>query len=348
MQHRMNTSAPSPITRFQRAVIATLLIISGASFAQTPNTAITANDDGTIQQADDDRRWYQVEVIIFKNLSPSVANEELWPNTLEFTAPLDGVLLTDPSISRQKNQQDDTLAMGLTDTALLQEPSNNVQNSQGNGEQSAANIAPPTANGSLTPTSTANLDTLQTPDEQSLLPPTFTYIDSDKRQLNDASNAIERHAQFDVIFHEAWLQAFKEGEVAPTLIIRSGETFDQHTPLEGTIEIRLSRYLHVHTDIWSSEFSKKVDYSHSKPFDSQSYILDADQNTEQSFVSSPLNFKYQQLLSSNYSVVNTANLQDHIRMRSDELHYIDSPRMGMLIKINRYDPIAHTQLATPK
>ncbi len=344
----MNTPAQGSKTRFQAVVIATLLIISGVSVAQTPNTALTANYDSAIQQPKDDRRWYQVEVIIFKNLSASAADEELWPNTLEFTAPLDGILLTDPSISQAINRENNTFAMGPTDTALLQELGNNEYKKQQNSEQSPATVLPQTANGSLAQTSMATPDTSQVTDEQPLLPSTFTYIDSDKRQLNDASNAIERHPQFDVIFHQAWLQAFTEGEVAPTLIIRSGEAFDQHTPLEGTIEIRLSRYLHVHTDIWSSEFSQKIDYSHSQPFDSQAYILDDSQNPEQSFTSSPLNFKYQKLLSSNYTVVHTANLQDHIRMRSDELHYIDSPRMGMLIKINRYDPITHTELATPK
>ena len=96
------------------------------------------------------------------------------------------------------------------------------------------------------------------------------------------------------------------------------ETLAQHDglyELEGTIHIELSRYLHTYTDLVLR-----------RPRLSADPVLDNE--ATQAYVAANL---------ADTRILNNHHLQEHRRMRSKNLHYLDSPEFGLLILITPYE-----------
>lgn len=91
--------------------------------------------------------------------------------------------------------------------------------------------------------------------------------------------------------------------------------------LIGTLQIYRSRYLHIRTNLWFSEFAEN---DAGLCFENGT---DTDINEEQ--ITQPL--------VKSYTALTNFRLVQHRRMRSSELHYLDHPRFGLLIKFTRIE-----------
>jgi len=168
----------------------------------------------------------------------------------------------------------------------------------------------------------------------------FFPLSSSDLILKKEAKAVKRSSRRKLMLHTAWIQSMHANKYAYPVAIKMGKQFStlipdpandslsfrndlgsnndatnfsdsQFTPdnqtslipvklkqLEGTIKISIGRYLHVWTDL-----------VYRRPTNNPALI---DNN-------------------SRYTDLNTYRHQDHRRMRSKELHYIDNPNFGILI-----------------
>ena len=194
-----------------------------------------------------------------------------------------------------------------------------------------------------------------------------------------------------LLFHNAWRQPFYSQEQAPALVITGGDLYEDHYELEGTISLSLSRYLHIHTNLWLTQFEANTGKNEEhwrwlpdRPtptsvanegeadldFDTSELSTSLDGNTLGSnsinsnslgsfddipslntgLDSDSLSFNFGNNSSTTYfddlgnfiehpyMIRQIVTIQQKRRMRSGELHYIDHPRLGILIRIDPYQP----------
>lgn len=253
---------------------------------------------------DDKQLWYQIEVLIFANEEPFAEGPERWPEEVELAYPDELVSLVEAS------------ALATPDP---------LQPAPGNAGMPLAPGNP-------------------------LLDEAFVTLDSEQWQLRDIATSILRQAPFRLLFHKAWRQPTLGRQDAISVLVRGGDRYDDHRELEGWLQLSVERYLHLKTDLWLSSFKStaglrelpwpklppiplslaapQVDSSEASPFP-DSGLNDLVPATRQQ----PLFY----LADRQYVVDRTVVLRQSRRMRSDELHYIDHPLMGVLVKVTPYE-----------
>lgn len=161
----------------------------------------------------------------------------------------------------------------------------------------------------------------------------FIYLPTEKRSLKNTRDAIARRNQYRILFHETWLQPLEAIEKARPLILHGGRQYGDYYELQGTLTVGISRFLHVQTDLWLSEFSadefENSPYSIHLPQEPKDQPQNQIQNEwEEEPIGAPEEFT-----TPDYRVNQAVVLRQKRRMRSGELHYLDHPRLGVLIKI---------------
>lgn len=168
----------------------------------------------------------------------------------------------------------------------------------------------------------------------------YKVLNSSHYQLTDEVKKISKSKTQRVIFHTAWRQPgldknqalpiyFKHEVAAPSAIedeesnetakndeiVSTQKTNTSPSILEGILRVTLSRYLHLEAEL---TFKNKVPdmVKSDNPF---SVLDNEDVRTE---------IQKQGVIHLN---------QKRRRIRSNELHYIDHPVLGMLINITRYE-----------
>lgn len=122
--------------------------------------------------------------------------------------------------------------------------------------------------------------------------------------LNPAQQLLEKN-QYSVLLHLAWQQSAAALRAGQIIHLSGGDIYeDKYSQVNGILAIRLERYFSVHTNLqflmpWASL-----------------------QNLNLPNISQSPGNPYM-----------TFNINEHLRMRSNELNYIDHPLYGILIKI---------------
>ncbi len=255
------------------------------------------------------QKWYQIEVFIFANSNPDTAWEEFWPKELRlnYAEPL-AFLIESDEVDAIEQQADDASI---------------------NSGPDLLNYQPD--------------DILSADPEFNPVP--LLILGEEEQQLGTAANNILRQADFRPLFHKVWRQPLTDRNASANIVILGGEHFDQHYELEGTISISVERYLHISTNLWLSTFSSNVGGDeHPWPVlpeiptgninaEAANTDLFTHNNLAREF---SLDSQFRGLGDMQFSVDRTATLRQHRRMRSKELHYIDHPLMGLLVRITPY------------
>jgi len=89
--------------------------------------------------------------------------------------------------------------------------------------------------------------------------PLLEHLDSETHLLKDMAKSIGRRSNHQILFHQAWHQELGAAEIAPSIPISGGETFDNHRQLEGSIKLNKDRYLHITSDLWLTQYVLRND-----------------------------------------------------------------------------------------
>ncbi len=281
--------------------------------------------------------WYEIEVIIFtRDLQPASLNEA-WPSN-------PGTPDFDNARPLQTNPADKLQPAEIPDEGETKAPDNRAAVTQPTTASAATDEHSTLIN--KLPTTDTRLDTSESsvPLEQQL-PEPYALLPEDELKLKTEFKRLQRSKGLHPEIHLAWRQPVTDRKKAQLLYLRtpytateaeteleraiaaeiaaeatvgaeifSGfeETAAAEPPdLEGTIRISVNRYLHIELDLL-----RRI-----KPTD---LPLPYEHAFEDGFIQQSQTY-------------NSYRMQAHRRMRSGELHYIDHPLMGVLIKITPYE-----------
>lgn len=261
---------------------------------------ILASGQALAQSNRGDERWYQVELIVFAQGGNPDDSEEVWRNDITLAYPPNWLELVDPA------GNDDQEGSWQEESAL--------------GRSSAE------------------------PGERAL-----ALLPEEELTLRSEAQRLSRSNQYRVLFHGGWRQAFAENRREPSILITGGEVFGDHYELEGSIQLSLRTYLHIDTNLWLTQFAnnfgqERENWPQLPPRPNQVidtdalFRLDDNSNSPAQWQGFNQSWDYEAILTQPFVVENIMLLKQSRRMRSGELHYIDHPKMGLLIKLIPYEP----------
>lgn len=309
--------------------------------------------------------WYQVDVILFKPRSADL-DDESWPErTPEYPADILSVYTGEPFnlsqleqaldtqaelpeieetptlsdnefafeslSSRNRNRRVVEAATGMNNPEPVTETGQQAieatqdgQDTPGQNDESAGEIAEPgniESGGDFIRELVRNAS----PNTHGQL----AFSTADSSSLEAIRRSLTRSSRFDVIDHQSWIQPINAE--ATTVLIQAGQRYDDRYEIEGTLSVSRSRYLHVQTDLWYTIFEPRGGTRNP-------YV----QGFESS-LSDELLAEYQALVDverqrGQYYAARSHVMMQSRRMRSDELHYIDHPLFGLVVRINRFSP----------
>ena len=365
----------------QRAIglwVAMLMLISSLSVAQ----------DSDKQTEDSPPPWYQVEVVIFTQ--QGYQGEEQPPRNYSLDFPENNLDLIDPdqiadndfpiainSVISKTAQRIIPLAkvadpaLGLSDSELdNSEEQLGEQVGEQVGEQNSpfddydlaqinAQDAMFLAN-SLIDNQSETISDAYIPEYED----TFVKLPREVRNLNESSRALDRQAQYNVVFHEAWRFTTDELEQDPWVIIKAGKQYLDRFEIEGSLRFYKSRFLHFQSDLWLLEFETQDDPDNmidlpAFPLREQPSLIDSyviadlqfdEERIEDFFIDKPTNnvagtqndedsdedSEIQQ--PSRYPVKSLWTFDQSKRLEQKQSYYIDHPKMGVLVTIIPYEP----------
>ncbi|RYY75322.1 MAG: hypothetical protein EOO52_07865 [Gammaproteobacteria bacterium] len=144
----------------------------------------------------------------------------------------------------------------------------------------------------------------------------FTPVQTNERSLNAQAAALARSGSYTLLFHQAWRQTIYANKT--NIAITGGKIFNAHHELEGNISLSVGQYLKIQTNLWLTKFAPvgtPVDeFWPELPNLPNSFANDID-------------------ASQTNPIQRIVKLKQERTMRSNEIHYIDHPLIGVIIKI---------------
>lgn len=144
----------------------------------------------------------------------------------------------------------------------------------------------------------------------------FIALPSEQRILNNEVRTLENNKKYKVLVHQSWRQILKDNRAINWINIEAGSTWAGHHQLEGSLGFSKGRFLHIHSELHLNQFPTFNDVN--------------DQNDQPTSLS-PWQ-SWVPMVETRYSLIQTR------KMRSKELHYLDHPKLVLLVKIIPYEP----------
>ncbi len=145
---------------------------------------------------------------------------------------------------------------------------------------------------------------------------------AEQMRLAKVARRLTQSGNYKVLFHKAWAQPFINNKRITWIAIKGGESaYNQHR-LQGTIGLSLGRFLHLFPNLTLNEFNQKL------------------ANQQLAEVLGHLPFQQAQVWQQ-YQLSGTR------KMRSKELHYVDHPKMVLLIRIDPFVASSSIPLPAP-
>jgi len=144
----------------------------------------------------------------------------------------------------------------------------------------------------------------------------FIRLPADQNKLNTEARNLAKQGDYKVLVHQSWRQILRPNKAINWVDIKGGYAWAGHQQLEGSLGFSKGRYLHIHSNLYLNQFP--------------------------SIASNSSQRAKQQLLSAGRSLVPIVetrySLIQRRKMRSKELHYLDHPKLVLLVKIIPFTP----------
>jgi len=163
----------------------------------------------------------------------------------------------------------------------------------------------------------------KTPDSQ--FPQPLTQLDY--LIFADKAAKINRRKDMEVIWHQAWIEPVQSEDKAIKHPIDVSLKDKLDIQLRGTIQLHVSRYLHINTDLDIQH------YELAEPNELAALSLPASSNEKSDYRADLLGDSEVSLSEPQLAPIRSAKIQQSRRMRSKELHYVDHPMLGLVVKV---------------
>ena len=180
----------------------------------------------------------------------------------------------------------------------------------------------------------------------------FRLVEPQDDEFQSVLCSLKLSSNYRIMTQVSWNQPALDSEQAIPVLIQAGDQFGDYHELEGSVTLVVARYLHLRTELWLSEYIQQVEVI--SPWWETANTIDDDLRQEDGGNDRRLSLEPMNLESADYSEtvtryksVQTVPLRESRRMRSGELHYLDNPLFGVLVKVVPYTPDA-TPDASPE
>lgn len=180
-------------------------------------------------------------------------------------------------------------------------------------------------------------------------PEGFVVMPAAELEFAGKTAYMQRNGPYRILFHQAWLQPVWEGKDAPWIILdRSGDT-EQWPRLQGSIQLSLSRYLHLETNLWlntTGEYLPGQWRMPAPPLAPPSLVVEGlPEPEEEPYFLTPPDEPAPggdeggtlEEPGDAYPFRHAVLLRQKRRMRSEEVHYLDHPLLGAVVKVTPYE-----------
>lgn len=183
----------------------------------------------------------------------------------------------------------------------------------------------------------------------------FKKLETENLKLSNYSRALRRKEDYQVLFHKSWNQQMQNKLESPAIAVSGGELIGNNRELSGYIKIYVARYLHLISNLWLITDNDPIELFQADDIEAyddtaieiwpripKSPVLvtkaisetTAPQKDKISLISAESSLFDDELVRlNNFNNYPVATLRTHRRMRSNELHYLDHPLMGILVFI---------------
>ena len=167
----------------------------------------------------------------------------------------------------------------------------------------------------------------------------FVALPQERRQLNNVAKRLNNASQYDLLFHQAWPQAFIQNQSTPWIDITSESLVLDQPQLSGSVNIKLKRFLHINTQLVLRDlvpinrFSDTENLANLLAEEAELLGLETQDNNLSTHVDNHLLPQEQPSETLHIYTMNQSR-----KMRSRRLHYLDHPRLALLVRIDPYDP----------
>ncbi|MDI3326074.1 CsiV family protein [Pontibacterium granulatum] len=155
--------------------------------------------------------------------------------------------------------------------------------------------------------------------------------------FNEEKKRIARYHSYRVLYHAGWLQPIGEKSNARPIHIRAGQMLDNGMyELEGYITLDRGRYLHFRPDLYHSRKLSQTESEMLRSFlnAGEKPATEGAVNTQAAEIAAEQSVAPLSPISTSFLEVPeflTVNMRQGRRMRSEEVHYLDHPLMGILV-----------------
>lgn len=296
--------------------------------------------------AEDFDDWYQVDVVVFKPTRTDL-DAESWP-LVEPEYPADLISIAPPSAFKlsqlehveeipEAGESGEEAETSGSDEFLFQSQSRSPNNRRVieavTGVTPDMEPEPELTDGKEI--ETINPESAPEPmqdltEADPLAPGTLAFARADDDStLNGIARSLRRSSRFNVIDHKSWIQPINSEPTA--IMFQTGKRYDDLFEIEGIVSFSRLRYLHVQTNLWYTIFEPKGGNANPYPGGLASNLSD------ETLASYPELVEVERERG-RYFPARTHQMIQSRRMRSDEMHYLDHPLFGMVVRITRFEP----------
>ncbi|MEH6609902.1 MAG: CsiV family protein [Halioglobus sp.] len=316
----------------------------------------------------DAARWYRVELMIFSRPEAATSRAEIWEPEPNLAYPDNFRYLINPATvieNLEANPGESTVDPLGVQTILL--PAEVPPEEQTPDIPSVEGPNVPDPNSQAKELDPALLEDEELEPEP-LTPSSFIVRPSGELEFRGKAAYMQRTGRFRTLFHQTWLQPMASAdETLPIIIDRSGDIQDWPL-LQGSVKLYVSRYLHLETNLWlntQGQYFTENWRIPAPPLSPASLILvtppsafgfDMDPAIEtepeiptaamredlpengigygaDDFEGLGVDTPEPEDLEPAYPWRHAVLMQQKRRMRSNEVHYIDHPMLGVVIKV---------------
>lgn len=150
----------------------------------------------------------------------------------------------------------------------------------------------------------------------------YRWMESDTFTLTGPANRLARTSGHQIVLHGRWLQPVPSRDAPEPLLVRAGSRDPRGAyPLEGAFDVTLGRYLHFGARLYYREpLLGQTPLDPARPPDG---------------LPGPIGLG---LTAEHFTESGVLQMAESRRLRSGELHYLDHPKLGILVRIDPVTP----------
>ncbi len=195
-------------------------------------------------------------------------------------------------------------------------------------DQTALGRPPPIIEPILEPNPLLDFLAMLSSFERSLDEQSYRWLPVQELLMHREARRIDGRDELHILLHGRWIQPVPERTAPEPMLIQKGARVGDTQQLEGTLAVTLGRYLHFQADLWYREPALgqlPVDIPLGEVF-----LRGSAARTDPAVILPEPDNSYMLLSESR-------------RLRSKEVHYLDHPKLGIVVRI---DPVAIPQELT--